>query len=233
MTAAGRVENNLLGGFLIWAAVGLLAGIFAVMVCFLAALRFAKPEDDDALEVFAFPACFMLRRVFGGTWIREFKRGKRSGAAPGSYAGHNDPLSGFLVSFLGPGYVTAPDSGLPSSLHPGHRFAGIVMCLFLFAYWLSGFGTFRELKDLQQWGIGGAPNLVLNYLLLFLIFWNCLLAGLTFFVDHFRFPALAALAIAVVLISLIRALDPGFSIVQRTQPSGQLFRPLQAFLVGT
>src|SRR5258707_840960 len=84
MTTAGRVENNLLGGFLIWAAVGLLAGIFAVMVCFLAALRFAKPEDDDALEVFAFPAFFIIRRVFGGTWIRAFKRGKRSGAALGS-----------------------------------------------------------------------------------------------------------------------------------------------------
>src|SRR5258708_23457949 len=117
MTTAGRVENNLLAGFLIWAAVGLLAGISAVMVCFLAALRFAKPEDDDALEVFAFPAFFIIRRVFGGTWIRAFKRGKRSGAAPGSYSSHNGPLSGFLSSLLVPCYRTAPHSALPSSLH--------------------------------------------------------------------------------------------------------------------
>src|SRR5258707_13932168 len=103
------------------------------------------------------------------------------------------------------------------------------MSPFVFAYWLSGFGTFRELKDLQPWGIGGAPDLVLNYLLLFLIFWNCLLAGLTFFVAHFRFPALAALAIALVLIASLGSSDHVFSIVERAKAPAKLLRAEEAF----
>jgi len=229
MTTAGRVEGDLLGGFLFYSAIGSIGGFLAVMVAFLAALRFAKPEDDDALEVFAFPAFLIFRRFFGGAWIRSFKRGKCSEAARGSYAGHNGPVSSFLASLLGPGYGTAPDSGHPSSMHSGHRFAAIVMCLFLFAYWLSGLGTFSDLKTLQQWGTGGAPNLVLNYLLLVLIFWNCLLAGLAFFVDHFRFPALAALAIALVLIARFGSSDHVFSIVDRTNTPDKLLRPLEVF----
>jgi len=229
MTTAGRVETDLLGRFVLWSVVGLLAGIFAVMVCFLAALRFAKPEDDDALEAFAFPAFFVIRRAFGGAWIRAFKRGQCSEAARGSYAAHNGPVSGFLASLLGPGYGTAPGPWHPSSLHSGHRFAGIVMFLFLFAYWLSGFGTFRELRGLQQWGSGGAPNLVLNYLLLVLIFWNFLLTGLTFFVDHFRFPALAALAIALIVIASLGNSDHVFPIIERTKAPATQLRPEEAF----
>jgi hypothetical protein len=229
MTTAGRVENNLLGGFLFWSVGGLLAGILAVMIAFLAALRFAKPEDDDALEVFAFPAFLIFRRFFGGAWIRSFKQGKTSECASGSYAAHNGPVSGFLAGLLGPGYATGPDSGRPSVLHSGHRFAAILMIVFLFAYWLSGFGTFRELNDLRQWDSGGAPNSVLNYLLLVLIFWNCLLAGLAFFVDHFRFPALAALAIALVLIASFGNSDHVFSTVERTNPPAKLLRPEEAF----
>ena len=229
MTTAGRVEGNLLGGFLFYSAIGLIAGFLAVMAAFLTALRFAKPEDDDALEVFAFPAFLIFRRFFGGAWIRAFKRGKCSESAPGSYAAHNGLVSGFLASLLGPGYATGPDYGHPSVLHSGHRFATILMILFLFAYWLSGFGTFRELNDLQQWGSGGAPNSVLNYLLLVLIFWNCLLAGLTFFVDHFRFPALAALAIALALIATFGNSDHVFSTVERTNPPAKLLRPEEAF----
>jgi hypothetical protein len=229
MTTAGRVEGNLPGRFLLFSVIGLLAGFLAVMVCFLAALRFAKPEDDDALEVFAFPAFLIIRRLLGSAWIRAFKRGKCSEAAPGSYAAHNGPVSSFFASLLGPGYGTAPAAGHPPSLHSGHRFAGIVMSLFLFAYWLSGLGTFRELKDLQQWGSGGAPNTVLNYLLLLLIFWNCLLAGLTFFVDHFRLPALATLSIALVLIASFGNSDHVFSTVERNNMSANLLRPEEAF----
>lgn len=229
MTMAGRVEENLPGRFLFWSVIGFLSGVLAVMICFLAALRFAKPEDDDALEVFAFPVFLIFRRFFGGAWIRAFKRGTCSQAAHGSYAAHDGPISGLVASLFGPGYGTAPEPGLPSTLHSGHRFAAILMCFFLFAYWLSGFGTFRELKDLQQWGSGGAPNSVLNYLLLVLIFWNCLLAGITFFVDHFRFPALAALAVLLFLISLFGSSDHVFSTVERANPPSKLLRPEEAF----
>jgi hypothetical protein len=229
MAVAGRVNDNLPGRFLLYMAVGLAAGLLAVTICFLAALRFAKPEDDDAIEVFAFPAFLIFRRVFGGAWIRSFKCGRASECRFGSYAAHNGPISGFLARLLGPGYGTAPGSGHPSALHSGHRFAAILMCLFLFAYWLSGVGTFRELKDLQQWGSGGAPNTVLNYLLLVLIFWNCLLAGVTFFVDHFRFPALAALAIGLFLIASVGSSDHLFSTVDRTNMSTKLLRPEEAF----
>jgi len=229
MATAGRVVENLLGGFLLWSMAGSLAGILAVMVCFLAALRFAKPEDDDALEVFAFPAFLVIRRIFGGAWIRTFKRGKCSEAVRRSYTAHDGPVSGFFASLLGPGYGTAPGSAHPSTLHSGHRFAAIVMLLFLFAYWLSGFGTFRELNNLQQWGNGEAPNPVLNYLMLVLIFWNCLLAGLTFFVDHFRFPALAALGIGLLAIASLGSSDHVFSIVDRAKTSTNLLRPDEAF----
>ena len=229
MTSAGRVEGNLSGRFLFWSVAGLLAGILTVMIAFLAALRFAKPEDDDALEVFAFPVFLIVRRFFGGTWIRSFKQGRCSEEESGSFAAHNGPVSGFLASLLGPGYATGPDSGRPPVLHSGHRFAAILMIVFLFAYWLSGFGTFRELKDLQQWGSGGAPNSVLNYLLLVMIFWNCLLAGLAFFVDHFRFPALAALAISLILIASFGNSDHVFSTIERPNPPAKLLRPEEAF----
>jgi hypothetical protein len=229
MGQAGRVEGNLLGGFLLYSGAGFLAGVLAVMISFLASLRFAKPEDDDALEVFAFPAFFIFRRIFGGAWIRSFKEGKCSEAAPGSYAAHNGPVSGSLAKALGPGYGSDPASGHPSVLHSGHRFAGILMILFLFAYWISGLGTFRELKELQQWASGGAPNSVLNYLLLVLIFWNCLLAGLTFFVDHFRFPALAALAIALFLTARCGSSDHVFSTIDRSDSPANLLRPDEAF----
>jgi hypothetical protein len=136
--------------------------------------------------------------------IRAFKHGTSSGFVRGSYAA--DALSAFLRFLLRLGYGTARSAN-PSTLHSGHRFAAIVMLLFLFAYWLSGFGTFRELNNLQQWGNGEAPNSVLNYLLLVLIFWNCLLAGLTFFVDHFRFPALAALGIGLFAITFLGSSD--------------------------
>jgi hypothetical protein len=229
MTTAGRVEGNLAGSFLLYSGIGLLAGLFAVMVCFLAALRFAKPEDDDALEVFAFPAFLIFRRFFGGAWIRTFKCGRSSECRRGSYAAHNGPVSGFLAALLGPGYGTVPAPGHPSSLHSGHRFAAIVMCLFLFAYWLAGLRTFTELKSLAQWGGDGAPNTVLNYLLLVLIFWNCLLAGLTFFVDHFRFPALAALAIALFLIASFGNSDHVFPTVERNPATAKLLKPEEAF----
>jgi len=229
MATAGRVESDLVAGYLLWSLAGFLAGIGAVMICFLAALRLAKPEDDDALEVFGFPVFLIIRRLFGGAWIRRRKRGKCSDAKPGSYAAHNGPVSGFLASFLGPGYGTEPVAGLRSSLHSGHRFAATLMGLFLFAYWLSGFGTFRELKHLQHWNNGGAPNSVLNYLLLVLIFWNFLLAGLTFFVDHFRFPALAVLGIVLILIASFGSSDHVFSTFERTRTSPQLLRPEEAF----
>src|SRR5882762_7344154 len=59
--------------------------------------------------------------------------------------------------------------------------------------------------------------------------WNCLLAGLTFFVDHFRFPALAALAIALVVIASLGTSDHVFSIVERTKAPAKLLRPEEAF----
>jgi uncharacterized membrane protein len=229
MAIAGRVEGNLVVSFLLYSVTGFLVGIFAVMVCFLAALRFAKPEDDDALEVFAFPVFLIFRRFFGGAWIRSFKCGKSSECRYGSYAAHNGPASGFFATLLGAGYGTEPTPGRPSTLHSGHRFAGIVMCLFLFAYWLSGFGTFLELKNLQQWGAGGAPNTVLNDLLLVLIFWNCLLAGITFFVDHFRFPALAALAVALFLIAALGSSDHVFPTIERNTATTKLLQPEEAF----
>jgi hypothetical protein len=135
MGEAGRVLTGLPGGFLFYSFCGLLLGLLVVMIFFLCALRFAKPENDDALEVFAFPAFLIIRKIFGGVWIRSFKRGTRAQAAPGSFAAHNGFVSRRIARF-GPGYGSEPTPGHPSVLHSGHRFVMIVMFIFLVFYGL-------------------------------------------------------------------------------------------------
>ena len=76
------------------------------MIFFLGALRFAKPENDDALEVFVFPAFLILRKIFGGAYC-SFKRGTRWRAASNSYAAHDDFFSR-LIARLGPGTEASP-----------------------------------------------------------------------------------------------------------------------------
>jgi hypothetical protein len=213
MSKAGRVTAGLPGGFLFYSFVGWFLGLLIVMIFFLGALRFAKPENDDALEVFAFPAFLILRKVFGGAWIRRFKRGTRSHATSGSYAAHDDFFSR-LVARLGPGYGSEPTPGHPAVLHSGHRFVMIVMLIFLAAYWLSGKSTLHELRDIHDWGASGPPNTVLNFLLLVLIFWSGLLAALTFLVDRFRFPVLLVLSAFLLGISYLGSSDHVFSTVE-------------------
>jgi len=218
MGQAYRITENLHRRFLLCSFGGGLAGLLIVMIFFLGALRFAKPENDDALEVFAFPAFLILRKIFGGAWIRSFKRGTRSHAAPGSYASHNGFFSRLLAR-LGPGYGTEPTPGHPPVLHSGHRFAMIVMFIFLVAYWLSGKSTLHELHNVNGWANGGPPNAVLNFLLLVLIFWSGLLAALTFFVDRFRFPVLLVLAVFLFCVAQLGSSDHVFSTVELQNPS--------------
>jgi len=197
------------------------------MTFFLGALRFAKPENDDALEVFAFPAFLIIRKIFGGVWIRSFKGGTRAQAAPGSYAAHNGFFSRFIARF-GPGYGSAPTPGHPSVLHSGHRFVMIVMFIFLVFYWITGESTLHELRNVYEWGSGGPSNSVLDFLLLFLIFWGGLLAGLTFLVDRFRFPVLVVLAVFLFSVAQLGSSDHVFSTVD-LQSSSPLPTPEVAF----
>ncbi len=213
MSKAGRVTAGLAGGFLFYSFWGWLLGLLIVMIFFLGALRFAKPENDDALEVFAFPAFLILRKIFGGAWIRSFKRGTRSRAASNSYAAHDDFFSR-LIARLGPGYGSEPTPEHPAVLHSGHRFVMIVMLIFLAAYWLSGKSTLHDLRDIHDWGTSGPPNTVLNFLLLVLIFWSGLLAALTFLVDRFRFPVLLVLSAFLLGISYLGSSDHVFSTVE-------------------
>jgi hypothetical protein len=213
MSKAGRVTCGLVGGFLFYSFCGWFLGLLIVMIFFLGALRFAKPENDDALEVFAFPAFLILRKIFGGAWIRSFKRGTRAHAAPGSYAAHNGFFSRIFAR-LGPGYGTEPTPGHPPVLHSGHRFAMIVMFIFLIAYWLTGMSTLNELRNSYEWTNGGPPNTVLNFLLLVLIFWSGLLAALTFLVDRFRFPVLLVLAVFLFGVAYLGSSDHVFSTVK-------------------
>jgi len=213
MTKAGRVETGLARGFLFYSFCGWFLGLLIVMIFFLGALRFAKPENDDALEVFAFPAFLVLRKIFGGAWIRSFKRGTRAHAASGSFAAH-DGFFSQLFARLGPGYGTQPTPGHPAVLHSGHRFVMIVMFIFLIAYWLSGKSTLHELSNVYAWPNGGPPNSVLNFLLLVLIFWSGLLASLTFLVDRFRFPVLVVLAVFLFCVARLGSSDHVFSTVE-------------------
>lgn len=228
MTHAGRVTAaEMHRGFLVYAFCGWLLGLLVVMVFFLGALRFAKPANDDALEVFAFPAFLIIRKIFGGHWIRSFKDGTRSEAAPGSYAAH-DGFFSRLIARLGPGYGSEPTPGHPPVLHSGHRFVMIVMFIFLLFYWITGQWTLHELRNVYEWGSGGASNSVLEYLLLFLIFWSGLLAGLTFLVDRFRFPVLVVLGVFLFLVAQLGRSDHVFSTVE-LRNSAALPTPQQAF----
>jgi hypothetical protein len=227
MSHAARVTAGLDRGFLFYAFCGWLLGLLVVMIFFLGALRFAKPADDDALEVFAFPAFLIIRKIFGGVWIRSFKQGTRAQAAPGSYAAHNGFFSR-LIARLGPGYGSEPTADRPAVLHSGHRFVMIVMFIFLLFYWVTGESTLRQLRNVYEWGSGGPSNSVLDFLLLFLIFWNGLLAGLTFLVDRFRFPVLMVLAVFLFCVAQLGSSDHVFSTVD-LRDSAALPTPEQAF----
>jgi hypothetical protein len=227
MSDAGRVEGNPSGSCFLYSLAGMAGGVCVVALYFLAVLRFAKPEDDDALEVFAFPAFLIFRKSFGGAWIRKFKQGTRSRSESGSFAAHDGWVSRTLASMLGPGYGTPPTAERPSVLNSGFRSTALVLLIFVIAYWLSGEGTLRELRNVNAWGKGFAPNSVLNYLLLVLIFWGCLLAALTFFVDRFRLPALAVLAGVLGLIAFLGTSDHRFSTVPR-QADAVLLTPEEA-----
>src|SRR5580704_13205998 len=227
MGQAYRITENLPSRFLLYSSGGCLAGLLVVMIFFLGALRFAKPENDDALEVFAFPAFLVIRKIFGGAWIRSFKRGTRSHAASGSYASHSGFFSRLLAR-LGPGYGTEPTPGHPPVLHSGHRFVIIVMFIFLVAYWLSGKSTQHELHSVSEWTSGGPFNSVLNFLLLVLIFWSGLLGALTFFVDRFRFPVLLVLGVFLFCVARLGSSDHVFNTVE-LQNHGALPTPAAAF----
>lgn len=203
MGTAGRVKNASVLSFVLYTSIGFLAGLVATTVFFLAVLRLAKPDDDYALEVYAFPLFYLFRRRAGERkdWIRSFKAGTRWDAAPHSYAAHNGPLARFLGQYLGPGYASSPESKHPLRMHSGFRTATIFLIVFLIAYWASGWRTYSDLRNLKPWADGFPPNAVLNFLLLFLIFWNSLLSGLAFFVDRFRLPALLVLGLVLYLLS--------------------------------
>lgn len=203
MSTAGRVNSANVLSFLLYTSVGFLGGVVVTTIFFLAVLRFAKPDDDYALEVYAFPLFFLFRPRSGEEkdWIRSFKSGTRSEAAPHTYAAHDGSLSRFLGQRLGPGYTSSAESKHPLRIHSGFRTATIFLVVFLVAYWLSGQSTFSDLRSLKPWPGGYPPNSVLNFLLLFLIFWTSLLSGLAFFGDRFRLPALIVLGLVLYLLA--------------------------------
>jgi len=230
MQQAGRVESGLLSGFLLCASFGLLAAMLVVFIFFVIALRLAKPEDDEAMEVFAYPLILVIRRLIGGDWVRSIKNAQLPFARPKS--SQPQPRQPWIIRQLvklGPGYATKATDGNPSVMHSGFRFAGFVVLIFLLCYAYSGQITFWHLRSLDEWSLGGAPNNVLNYLLMFFILWNCLLSGLTFFVDRFRIPALAALGAVLLLISFLGSSDHVFPTVNRPTPAPVLLTPQQWF----
>jgi hypothetical protein len=228
MSHAGRIKGNPIGLLFLCCLAGWLAGLFVTTLFFLGVLRFSKPDDDDALEVFAFPLFLIIRRLFGGTWIRSFKHGARSRANSGSFVAHDGRVSRFLASLLGPGYASQPSATRPAILHSGFRSASIILVIFLFAYWASGQSTYWQLRDTHWWQKGFAPNSVLNFVLLVLTFWSAFLTALTFFVDRFRLPALAVLAMVLYLIAFLGRSDHYFSTVDR-QTGSVLPTAAQAF----
>jgi hypothetical protein len=228
MSTAGRVTDVTVPVFFLWSMTGWFVGILLTGIFFLAVLRFAKPNDDDALEVYAFPAFYVIRQFFGDSWIRSFKEGTRSQAPPGSFAAQDGRLSRALASFLGPGYASSPTSEHPNRIHSGFRTATIFLIVFLIVYWASGKSTFYQLEDLRPWAPNDVPNTVLNFLLLLLIFWNALLSGLTFYFDRFRVPALIVLSLVLYLIAQPGNSDHFFYTFNRPA-SSSLRKPTKIF----
>jgi hypothetical protein len=228
MSTAGRVKDVTAPRFFFWSLSGWIAGVLLTGTFFLAVLRFAKPNDDDALEAYAFPVFYVIRQFFGDSWIRSFKKGTRSQAAPGSFAAHDGRFSRLLGSILGPGFASSPASEHPNRIHSGFRTATIFLIVFLIAYWASGKSTFYQLKDLRPWAQHDVPNTVLNFLLLLLIFWSSLLSGLTFFLDRFRVPALVVLGLILYLIAQPGSSDHYFYTFHRPA-SSSLLKPTQIF----
>jgi len=227
MWSAGRLKDVTVPRFFLWSLSGWVTGILLTGMFFLAVLRFAKPNDDDALEVYAFPVFYVIRQFFGDSWIRSFKKGTRSQAPPGSFAAHDGRFSRMQGSILGPGFASSPTSEHPDRIHSGFRTATIFLIVFLIAYWASGKSTFYQLKDLGPWP-HDVPNTVLNFLLLFLIFWSSLLSGLTFFFDRFRVPALVVLSLVLYLIAQPGSSDHLFYTFHGPA-SSQLVKPTEAF----
>jgi hypothetical protein len=203
MSTAGRVMDTGVLSFLEYSSLGFLGGVVITAIFFLAVLRLAKPDDDNALEVYSFPLFFLFRphSEQKRDWIRSFKAGTRSDAAPHTYAAHDSRLSRFIGKYLGPGYTYSPASQHPLRIHSGFRAATIFLLFFLIVYWLSGQSTYLDLRNLKPWPSGYAPNSVLNFLLLALILWGSLLSGLTFFVDRFRVPALLVLGLGLFFVA--------------------------------
>ena len=212
MADSGPVFPNLQLRFLAYSLLGALAGLAIVLIFFFGALRLAKPDDDEALESFAFPAAYLLPRDSAiRKWIRAFKGGTRHLAVPGSFASHTGSLSK-LFARLGPGYGSQPTPGKPSRLRSGHRFVALAVAILFTTYLAWGVLIVRQLKDATQpWPEGGAPNSVLSYVLVLIIFWTCVLGGITFFVDRYRLPALLALAGILGFVAMFGPSDHQFS----------------------
>jgi hypothetical protein len=215
--------------FVAFATAGLLGGTLIVLLIFLLVLYFAKPEDDSAVEVFAFPIFLILKKI---GWIeRRIQAAKKRPADPaglGSYASHRGFFSSLLARLLGPGYGTQPVGNQPVTLHAGHRFALILMFSLFGFYVLTGRSVFHELQQPGPWSHGFLDTSVLNYLLLLAMFWCSLLSGLTFFFDRFRVPALLVLALLLYCLSFLGPSDHTFGTVPRSKHASALLSPQEA-----
>jgi hypothetical protein len=212
--------------FILLATKGLLLGALINLAVFLFVLRFGRPQDDCAIEVFALPAFLIFRK---SQWInrgvRAVKRRPTSEEFLGtSYGSHGGAISSFLARLLGPGYGSLTN-GQPGALGSGHLFAFIMMIVFFAFYIFTGRSVFGQLIQPGPWSHQPA---VLSYLLLLVMFWCCLLSGLTFFFDRFRLPALLMLSVAFYILALPNSSDHQFETVERPN-SLPLQKPEETF----
>jgi hypothetical protein len=206
-----------MGHFVVMAGGGLAIGCVVLLIVFLLTLYVAKPEDDNAIEVFAFPIFLLLRKIGAiDRGIREAKRRPADPAKLGSYAAHTGVISGFVGRLLGPGYGTSPKEPNPVALHPGHRFATMLTVVLFAVYVYNGRSMFHLLTDPAPWPQGVFGVCVLAYLLQLSMFSCALLSGLTFFFDRFRLPALLMLALGLYVLSLRGSSDHTFQTVPLT-----------------
>jgi len=206
---------NLTRAFITQAAIGFALGCVFMLLLFAAVLRIAKPEDDSSLEVFAIPAFLLLQNI---GWVRQgIRKLKNRPAAEADlgtgYASHRGRGSLFLVRILGPGFGSFDNGGAPTEIHPGLRFAMILMTATLFIYWWAGRGVYHRLVHPDMLAVPRLYDCVLTYFLLLVIVLCWLLTGMTFFFDRYRVPVLAALAAILYVLSFTGASDHSFDTV--------------------
>ena len=212
METAHSNPQGLFRSFWLNVGLGTALGLACIVIVFVADLSLSSPRDAPQVLVFALPVTYLLRDF---SWFKlavtKLSNWELLGNIPiVKWFTEEGKGSLRLAWMLGPGFARFGPNGKVEELNPGHRFAGLLVLLCLFLYWIAGrYGLSRISAD-GPFAPEGAFDAVLLQVILLLLLACWLLSSLSFFFDRFRFPVLTSLAVLLVLISLLGPSDHAF-----------------------